>query len=141
MKWLRFVLLLLVLIAPFCASAQVPKTTSFEDATATLSASCGKDIDINCRGVNLESNRLKECLSRNRETLSPKCQSDYVGVFDAIQKRISARFAVSRTCDRDAAKLCPGATKEDGKALQCLLALPKGIGWACNQAISTAGYR
>lgn len=138
MNRLRFVLPMLVMIAPSFASAE---TVSFEDSSATLATSCGKDIDTNCRGVNLDSNRLKECLSRNRESLSAKCQADYVGVFDAIQKRVSVRAAVSKACDRDAGKLCPGATKEDGKALQCLLAVTKGLGWVCNQAIGAAGYR
>ena len=43
------ILLVSVVAAPSLASAE---TMNFEQATAILGASCGKDIDDNCRGVN-----------------------------------------------------------------------------------------
>ena len=42
-----------------------------------LAASCGKDIDDNCRGVNLDATRLRECLGRNQDVVSAKCKADY----------------------------------------------------------------
>ena len=42
-----------------------------------LAASCGKDIDDNCRGVNLDATRLKECLGRNQDVVSAKCKADF----------------------------------------------------------------
>ena len=42
-----------------------------------LAASCGKDIDDNCRGVNLDATRLRECLNRNQDVVSAKCKADY----------------------------------------------------------------
>ena len=138
MNQIRSILLVFVIAAPALASAQ---TMNFEDAAALLGASCGKDIDANCRGVNLDSTRLKDCLARNRDSVTPKCQDDYVRAFDAVQQRVKARAAVSKTCERDALKLCAGAQKDDAKVIPCLLTATRGVSARCNQAISAAGYR
>jgi hypothetical protein len=117
-------------------------TTKFEDAAAILGASCAKDIDTNCRGVNLDPTRMKDCLYRNQDVLSAQCKTDYVRAFDAIQKRVAARAAVAKLCERDVAKFCPGVPKGDrGQALNCLLAGPRGVSINCNKTIGEAGYR
>ncbi len=127
------------------ASAWTPasaETMRFEEAAGMLAASCAKDIDSNCRGVNPDPTRLKDCLSRNQDVLSPQCKDDYGRAFDAIQKRVAARASVAKLCARDVAKLCGGVQKGDsGKALECLLAGPRGMSINCNKAIAEAGYR
>jgi hypothetical protein len=118
------------------------ETMSFESATAILAESCGKDIDANCLGVNLDSQRLKECLSRNQDSVSSQCRADSTKAFDAIQKRVAARSAVWRACDRDKQKLCAEAEGKPGETIACLLKAPtKSLGWGCNQALGQAGYR
>jgi len=114
----------------------------FEEAAAMLGTSCAKDIDSNCRGVNPDPTRLKDCLNRNQDVLSPQCRNAYGPAFDAIQKRVAARSAVAKLCARDVAKFCGGVQKGDsGKALECLLAGPRGVSINCNKAIAEAGYR
>jgi hypothetical protein len=134
----RPLLLVDLLAAPSLASAE---TMSFEAATATLGKSCGADIDANCRGVNLDANRLKDCLYRNQDSMSAQCKADYIGVFDAIQKRIAARTAVPKMCEREISKLCTGIPKGDSKTIGCLVTATHGVSARCNQAISEAGYR
>jgi hypothetical protein len=113
----------------------------FEDAMGMLGTSCAKDIDANCRGVNPDT-RLKDCLTRNQDVLSLACKNDYLRAFDAIQKRVSARSAVTKLCERDVAKFCGGVQKGDrGAALDCLLAGPRGVSINCNKALGEAGYR
>src|SRR6266481_4592743 len=130
---------LLLIAAWSSASAQ---TMKFEDASALLGASCAKDIDDNCRGVNLDAVRLKDCLSRNQDVMTPQCKSDYGRAFDAIQKRVAARAAVTKLCARDVTKFCGDVPKGDtGKALECLLAGPRGVSINCNKAVAEAGYR
>src|ERR1700726_515742 len=130
----------LLLIAAWSSAAA--DTIKFEDATALLGASCAKDIVANCRGVNLDPARMKDCLYRNQDVLSPQCKNDYISAFDAIQKRVAARSAVTKLCERDVAKFCPGVQKGDrGKAIDCLLAGPRGVSINCNKAVSEAGYR
>ena len=51
---------------------------SFGDAAAMLAKNCGAEITANCRGVNLYSNPLKECLSRNQDVTSPQCKANYL---------------------------------------------------------------
>jgi hypothetical protein len=51
MSPIRIILLVFLIAVPSRASAE---TMNFEQATAILGASCGKDIDDNCRGVNLD---------------------------------------------------------------------------------------
>jgi hypothetical protein len=136
---LRSILLILALSAPpSLASAQA---MNFEDATAILGKSCGEDIESNCRGVNLDPIRLRDCLARNQDSVSAQCKSDYVRVFAAIQKRIAARAAVPKICEREVSKLCGGLQKGDSRALECILGETRGVSARCNQAISDAGYR
>jgi hypothetical protein len=137
MNLVRLILLGLLIAVPSLASAE---TISFEDATTMLGASCGNDIDANCRGVNLDASRLKDCLGRNQDSVSNQCKADYVRAFDAIQKRVVARAAVSKICQREALKLCANAEKDAGKVLECLMTT-RGISPKCSQAIGDAGYR
>src|ERR1700733_7599513 len=125
------ILLLLAIAAPLPALAE---TMNFESATTLLGASCGKDIDANCFGVNLDPVRLKECLARNQDVVSPQCKADYVRAFDAIQKRVAARAAVYKMCERD-------KQNGTGHLVECLLTKPRGVSVKCSQAIHEAGYR
>jgi hypothetical protein len=107
-----------------------------------LGAACARDIDANCRGVNLDPQRMKDCLLRNQDVLTPQCKSEYSRAFEAIQKRVAARLAVFKLCERDMVKLCPGVQKGDrGAAIDCLLAGPRGIGINCGKSLGEAGYR
>jgi len=141
----RTILVVLALISPSLASAQAlrigsAQTMSFGDASALLAKSCGAEIDANCRGVNFDANRMRECLSRNTDALSPQCRTDYLGALDAIQKRIAARITVANACTREIVRLCKGSTKETSKSVPCLVTMP-GVSRYCLQAMDDAGYR
>jgi hypothetical protein len=132
-------LLPLVLVAAWSSAAA--ETMKFEDSATLLGSSCAKDIVDNCRGVNLDGLRLKDCLSRNQDVLSPQCKSDYVQAFDAIQKRVAARAAVTKLCERDVNKYCASVKTDRAQALACVLAGPRGMTINCNKALTEAGYR
>jgi hypothetical protein len=139
MNPIRSIVLMLAIAGWSPASAE---TIKFEDAAGMLGASCANDIDANCRGVNPDPTRLKDCLTRNQDVLSPQCKNDYGRAFDAIQKRVAARSAVTKLCERDVAKFCGSVQKGDrGAALDCLLAGPRGVSINCNKALGEAGYR
>ena len=123
-------LLTVALTAPSLAAAE---TISFGDASAAIARSCGTDIRANCRGVNFDVNRLKECLYRNQDVTSPQCKTDFFQNFDAIQKRIAARVTVANACTREIVKLCGGSTKETSKSVPCLITA-KGVSRNCSQA-------
>jgi hypothetical protein len=131
------ILFCVALVAPSLAAAE---TMSFGDASAMIAANCGADIVANCRGVNLDSSRLKECLSRNQDVISPACKDNYLKAIDAIQKRIAARVAVANACTREIVKVCGGSTKETSKSIPCLTSA-NGVSARCQQAIGDAGYR
>src|ERR1700741_2451728 len=107
-------LFVVTLTAPSLAAAE---TMRFGDASAQLAKACGADITANCRGVNLDSNRLKECLSRNRDVMSADCKATYFSTLDAIQKRIAARITVAGACRLEIVKICGGSTKETSKSV------------------------
>jgi len=128
----------------FLIAAALPvfaETINFESSAALLGESCGKDIDANCFGVNFDAPRLRECLSRNQDSVSQQCRADYIKAFDAIQKRVAARAAVRKICDRDKQKFCASAQSDLGDMLGCLSKVPRGVTSGCKQAISEAGYR
>ena len=136
------VLALFVAVLAASPAAAAEPTMSFESATTILADSCGKDIAANCFGVNLDAQRLRECLSRNQDVISPQCRADYFRAFDAIGKRISARSAVGKLCLREKTKVCADTTGKPGETIACLLKAPtKSLGWGCNQALTQAGYR
>jgi hypothetical protein len=126
-----------LLAVPSWAAAE---TMSFGDAAAMLAKGCGADITTNCRGVNLDANRLKECLSRNQDVTSAQCKGAYLQALDAIQKRIAARVTVANACTREIVKICHGSTKETSKAVPCLITA-QGVSRNCTQAMTDAGYR
>jgi hypothetical protein len=135
---IRVFLLVLLIAAPSLASAQA---MNYEDASALLGASCGKDIDDNCRGVNLDPSRLKECFVRNGDSISAKCRADYPRAFNAIQERITARITLAKLCNWELNHLCGTVRQDPLKGLQCLLAATKSVTPNCNKAIIAAGFR
>jgi len=139
---LRRLSFILVAIVAAVSTAVAAETMSFENATAILVNSCSKDIETNCLGVSLDATRLRECLSRNGDGVSPQCRADYVKAFDAIQKRVSSRHAVFKACERDKQKFCAETQTKPGETVACLLKAPtKSLGWGCNAALTQAGYR
>ncbi|WGS22387.1 hypothetical protein MTX22_12405 [Bradyrhizobium sp. ISRA463] len=132
-------------VFPFCHRAHCAVAGGCGDdelwrCGGAASQACGADITANCRGVNLDSNRLKECLSRNRDAISADCKATYFSTFDAIQKRIAARITVAGACRHEIVKVCGGSTKETSKSVACLVTA-KGVSRNCAQAISDAGYQ
>lgn len=133
---------LVFLAAVMAASPAMAETMSFESATAILAESCGKDIDANCLGVSLDAPRLKECLVRNLDSVSPQCRADYARAFDAISKRVAAHGAVGKLCLREKQKICADVQAKPGEAIDCLLKAPtRGLSFGCNKALTEAGYR
>ena len=139
MTRIRLFLCIIAISVPSLAAAQ--QSMKFEEAGAMLAASCGKDIDDNCRGVNFDATRLKECLGRNQDVVSAKCKADYPQALGAIQARITARTSLVKLCNWELNKLCGEVRHDPVKGLQCLLESTKKATPNCNKAISAAGYR
>jgi hypothetical protein len=139
MTRIRLFLFIIAILAPSLAAAQ--QSMKFEEAGAMLAASCGKDIDDNCRGVNFDATRLKECLGRNQDVVSAKCKADYPQALGAIQQRITARTSLVKLCNWELKHLCGEVRQDPVKGLQCLLESTKKATPNCNKAISAAGYR
>jgi hypothetical protein len=129
----------MTILAPSLAAAQ--QSMKFEEAGAMLAASCGKDIDDNCRGVNFDATRLRECLNRNQDVVSAKCKADFPTALGAIQQRITARTSLVKLCNWELKHLCGEVREDPVKGLQCLLDTTKKATPNCNKAISAAGYR
>jgi hypothetical protein len=131
MTRIRLFLFIITILAPSLSAAQ--QSMKFEEAAAMLAASCGKDIDDNCR--------LKECLGRNQDVVSAKCKADYPQALGAIQQRITARTSLVKLCNWELKHLCGEVREDPVKGLQCLLDSTKKATPNCNKAISAAGYR
>jgi hypothetical protein len=139
MTRIRLFLFIIAILAPSLAAAQ--QSMKFEEAGAMLAASCGKDIDDNCRGVNFDATRLRECLNRNQDVVSAKCKADFPTALGAIQQRITARTSLVKLCNWELKHLCGEVREDPVKGLQCLLDTTKKATPNCNKAISAAGYR
>src|SRR5271169_1401125 len=130
-----------LILAIAASSPALAETASYETSAATLGESCAKDIDANCFGVSFDAPRLKECLYRNQDTISPQCRADYIKAFEAIQKRVTARAAVRKMCEYDRKHFCADPQFGFGDVIACLSKTPRGMTLSCKQAISDAGYR
>lgn len=139
MTRIQLFLFIMTILAPSLAAAQ--QSMKFEEAGAMLAASCGKDIDDNCRGVNFDATRLRECLNRNQDVVSAKCKADFPTALGAIQQRITARTSLVKLCNWELKHLCGEVREDPVKGLQCLLDSTKKATPNCNKAISAAGYR
>ncbi len=138
MRLIPFILLVVVAAVPWQASAQ---GINFEQASAMVAASCGADIDAVCRGVNFDPARLKDCLRRNEDGLSPKCKADYLRALGAIEQRVTARGNLVRLCNYELNRFCREIRADRIKGLQCLLDSRQKATPNCNKAIDAAGYR
>ena len=139
MTRIRLFLCIIAFSVPSLAAAQ--QAMKFEEAGAMLAASCGKDIDDNCRGVNFDATRLRECLNRNQDVVSAKCKADFPTALGAIQQRIAARTSLVKLCNWELKHLCGEVREDPVRGLQCLLDSTKKATPNCNKAISAAGYR
>jgi hypothetical protein len=139
MTRIQLLLLIIAILTPSLAAAQ--QSMKFEEAGAMLAASCGKDIDDNCRGVNFDATRLRECLNRNQDVVSAKCKADFPTALGAIQQRITARTSLVKLCNWELKHLCGEVREDPVKGLQCLLETTKKATPNCNKAINAAGYR
>lgn len=139
MRQIPFIWLLLALAASVPAQAQ--QSMSFEQAAALLAASCGGDIDSVCRGVNLDPTRLKDCLRKNDDTLSPRCKADYLRATTAIEQRVTSRGKLVQLCNWELNRFCKEIRADRIKGLQCLLESAKKATPNCQKAIDQAGYR
>jgi hypothetical protein len=117
------------------------QSLSYAEAADRLAVACGKDIDEYCKGVNLGSGRMKNCLSQNRDSLAAECKETYTQTFALIEKRGQARAAVLKLCDIEVRKLCASAAKGDSQILECIMTASAGVSRKCSQAITDAGLR
>jgi hypothetical protein len=123
------------LITP--ASAQ---TLSYADAVTKLASECGSDIQKLCKGLNLGSGRIADCLQQNAAKVSPTCKASLATVFQSITQREHAQMSYEQVCMRDMSKRCSGI-KGDGFVLACLVKKEPRVGKECNQVITDAGWR
>lgn len=119
------------------ASAQ---TLSYADAVTKLASDCGTDIQKLCKGLNLGSGRIADCLQQNAAKVSPSCKASLGTVFQSITTREQAQTAYERVCQRDMSKSCNGI-KGDGFVLACLIKKQPRVSDECNQTITNAGWR
>ena len=136
----RFILLIVALTAPSLAAAQ---TMSFSDGAAILAKSCAPDITANCRGVNIDSNRLKECLSRNQDMISAQCKARLPRAFERSETDRGARHR-GPDAECESRQKCRARDGKSIKSLDCLLSgLPRPSERSgCSQsAIADVGAR
>jgi outer membrane protein OmpA-like peptidoglycan-associated protein len=136
----RLVLAGLMAAVPSLARAQQTQpTVPFADSIAVLIEACTRDIDTHCAGVNLGSNRLKNCLSRNQATLTPACRDVFGKVHSQISSHAQAQIGFLKRCEADTKKLCPGEAGDTGATIECLLSA-KRLGWRCAMAKAEANF-
>lgn len=129
-----------VFIYAVSAGAVFAQTMSYADAVTKLADDCGADIQKLCKGLNLGSGRIADCLQQNAAKVSATCKGSLTAVFQSITQREHAQASYSQVCQRDMSKSCDGI-KGDGFILACLVKKEKRVSKECNQVITDAGWR
>lgn len=124
-------------VATGTASAQ---TIGYADALGQLGASCGVDIAKFCKTEPLGGGRVRQCLLRNRSSITAGCAGSIVALGNLLEKRAAARANVPRVCDADIKRICAGIQQGDGNLMECFYKAKRNISAACQQAVADAGY-
>ena len=141
--WRKFRFLtsaLLIMGGGVSASAQ---TVGYGDSMKILIEACSADVEANCATVRLGSGRIEACLQQNVSRLSPNCVSTYNAVVQQLQVRAAAQEAVPTLCESDAKRICSDFREGRARILRCLIREDnvRKVSNACNQAITSAGWR
>ena len=143
MTRIRLFLFIIAILAPSLAAAQ--QSMKFEEAAAMLAASCGKDIDDNCRGVNLDPQQPEGMPEpQRRRECRPKCQANSIRAFSAGSSSASPRVStlIEAVQLGNEPSVQRGAKADPAKGLQCLLELDqKGDTEIATRRSAAAGYR
>ncbi|MBY5710187.1 cysteine rich repeat-containing protein [Rhizobium leguminosarum] len=115
-------------------------TISFADAVSTLANDCGSDIKKFCKGLNLGSGRIQNCLESHAAKVSPTCTSTLASVTTSIEQRLAAQSSFNAMCKHYVAQFCSGVVGE-GNILSCLNKATRVNEGQCGQAIIDAGWR
>ena len=107
-----------------------------------LGASCAKDIVDNCRGVNLDTVRLKDCLYAQSGCAVAPVQERLRLRPSTPSRSVSRRAPPSPNCaSATSINTVPASKGDRAQALACVLAGPRGMTINCNKALTEAGYR
>ncbi|MBY2923824.1 MULTISPECIES: cysteine rich repeat-containing protein [Rhizobium] len=115
-------------------------TISFADAVSTLANDCGSDIKKFCKGLNLGSGRIQNCLETHAAKVSPTCTATLASVTSSIGQRLAAQSSFTTICKHYVAQFCSGVVGE-GNILSCLNKATRVNEGQCGQAITDAGWR
>ncbi len=116
------------------------QTIGYADALGRLGTSCSSDIAKFCKNEPLGGGRIRQCLQRNRASVSPGCTGSIAALSSLLVKRAAARAAVPRVCDVDIKRRCSGIQQGDGNLMECFYKTKQNISAACQQAVADAGY-
>ncbi len=130
----------MLLVFLSCASSSRADTISYADAVSVLASDCGSDIKKFCRGLNLGSGRIQNCLEQNAAKVSPTCTATLANVTTSIKQRLAAQSSFASVCKHDTAQFCNGVQGE-GNVLACLVKVKRVDDRQCGQAITDAGWR
>ena len=133
-----FALVLSLLIGSTAVS--MAQTIGYAEAIDRMARSCGPDINKFCKKVNLGGGRVQQCLNQNAAGVSARCKATIVEVRTLLQKRVAARAAVMRVCDRDIRRLCAGVQPGDGNLMECFYKAKQNVSAQCRAAVADAGY-
>jgi len=118
----------------------VAQTVGYAEAFDHFAVGCGKDIDKFCKKTDLGGGRVQQCLDQNQAGVSASCKSTISELRVQIQKRIAARAAVMRVCERDILRLCGGIQPGDGNLIECFYKVRRNTSAQCQKAVIDAGY-
>ena len=140
MNRFRIFLLILAMFAPSLAAAQ--QSMKFEEAATLLGASCGKDIDDNCRGVNLDADPPEGMPGPQ----PGRGVGQMPGRFSARPSAPSSSAlprapSLVKLCNWEMNHLCGEVRADPAKGCNACSNSTKKATPNCNKAISAAGYR
>ena len=114
-------------ITPLLSVAILISAAHFNVAQAQKGRACGQELQKHCAGVKVSGDSVLACLQKNQDQLSKRC--------------VAFANYIVRSCDRDAAQICPGVVAGLGNILGCLTTARLLVSAGCNAALDAAYLR
>jgi len=100
-----------------------------------LRATCGREINSQCRSVPYVRGQLLACLYQHQTSLSPKCEGTVWGSMERLGKALAKDQNVLRYCDADALQWCKETIAGNGNLVSCFLIAQQAMSPQCKAAV------
>lgn len=105
---------------------------SAQSSAAQPAFPCAEEIGKYCKGLQLGSGHIQNCLKEHEATLSASCKSK-------LEASIAHHEEIKARCGADVERLCKDVKPGRGRIVQCLKTHHRQVSSSCKDTLAAAG--